>query len=273
MGEWINMIDYPTLKNTLVTLAQNYIFPKITDGDMVIHFGDYYNNVKQAFYPLSSSLSGVSINVTSIWGDPDDLVVRLLDSNKNTIVSSTIDATVGWNKVVWNVNIVSKNKYYLEISNPGCSTLHHYELGGSTTAIHEDETYINDWSTTFTIRPMFYLNITNIIQTAYPGGSVPIDFYPKVVVDLSSKPLIFQRYLDPKTIEEMVSATYTIYSKYPSEIDFIARRLERALFRERMSITGVFNVMPGGISPITLYRENVYQRSVSFNLRQFLRIE
>ena len=264
------MIDYEWLKDTLTSIVRNYVYPRQLNYESSLTTSDY-PTLRQAFYPFSSSISNVKVYVKSVVGSPGNATVRLLDKDLNVKATAAKTLSTGWNTVsISKSNLVSKQLYYIEIKHGG-NSINHYVLGASTVKVYSNTLYTP--SSTLNVNLAFEVDIGDKVYKVFPGRELGIEDYPVVVCDLSSRPRVYQRYMDPKTVEEVVTASFNIYSRYPSEIDKIARLVERGIFRERRNISDVFLVSPGALGPITRMRENIFSRAITFNLRMFIKVE
>jgi len=264
------MIDYEWIKDTLSSIVKNYMYPRQLQHETSILTSEC-SVLRQAFYPFSSTISNVRVYVEDVVGSPGNATFRLLDKNLNVKDTATKTLTAGWNTVsISKENLVSKQIYYFEIRHDGDSS-NYYALGASTNPVYDNTLYTD--TSTLSVNLAFDVDIGEKVYKVFPGRELGIEDYPVVVCDLSARPRVYQRYMDPKTLEEIITVSFNIYSRYPSEIDKIARLVERGIFRERRNISDVFLVSPGALGPITRMRENIFSRAITFNLRMFVRVE
>mgnify|MGYP000076504128 CR=1 FL=1 len=263
------MIEYENIKDTLITVVSDYFYPRQLQYDNSISTLEY-NTITQSFYPFSTTISSVTVYVKDKVGSPGNVTVQILDRNYNVKSSLSTELNEGWNTISVTVNnLISKHIHYLRIIHSGDSS-NYYVLGASTINKFEDTLYAD--SSTLNVKLSFSAGTGEKIRKVYSPKEFVLEDYPIVTCDITARPRVVQRYLDPKAIEQQIIVTFTIYSRYPDEIDIIARRIERGLFKERINISRSI-ISPAGIGPITRMRENIFSRAISFNLRMFTRIE
>jgi len=261
------MLDYTWLKDTLVSIAKDYIYPYSTLTDSSISTSEY-STIQQEFYPFSTTISDIEVYVKEVNGSPDKVTMSVL-RDSSVISENIVSLNVGWNTISINKdNIVTKKKHTLQIT-VSSNTVDYYVFGTSTNSpfywnLIADNNTLNS-------KLSFKIDIDDFIFKTYPGRELKLREYPVIVCDLTARPRINQPYLDVKVLEEILTVTFTIYSRYPDEIDILAKLLERGMFKKRRGITDIYIISPGPLSPIVRYRENVLSRAISFNIRMFVK--
>jgi len=261
------MLDYTWLKDTLISIARDYIYPYSTLTDSSVSTS-IYSTIQQEFYPFSTTISDIEIYVKEVNGSPDKATISIL-RNSSVVSKNTVSLDIGWNTISVNKdNIVTKKKHILQIT-VSSNTVNYYVLGASTNSPFYWNLIVDN--NTLNSKLSFKIDTNDFIFKTYPGRELKLSEYPVIVCDLTARPRINQPYLDTKVLEEILTVTFTIYSRYPDEIDTLAKLLERGMFKKRRDISDIYIVSPGPLSPIVRYRENVLSRAISFNIRMFVK--
>jgi len=267
------MIKYDELKTNMITLLNPYVAPTQPTYEGSVDTVSY-PSLKQSFIPFSTTISSVEIYVPTIIGSPDPVTASLLNSANATIITTSHTLSANWNVVsLYAGNLVTKDTHYLKIES-GHSTIAYAYLGTSTVNVSEDTLYVGAVAQTFNMA--FDINTpssSTIVHRSFPRIEPAIETYPIITVDITGRSKINQRWLDPKRLEESITASFNIYSRYPSEIDLITRRIEKGMFRERKNLTDVFLISPGATSAISRFRDNIFNRQVGFNLYMIIQVE
>jgi len=280
------MIDYGSIKVRIRNLLRDYIHPKQTLVDTTIPLSDGSINyeVAESFIPFSkqySSSTPYSLPVDLVCrrvGSPGgDLVVSLRTDfpNFTEITSKTISATViptsiGTVSATLNFDSMlgSKTRYWLHISHLATpSTVNYYEVGATTLDKYWSGDLIKreeggSWST-ISGDLAFNCRIKNFIYENYPHHALSPYNFPRIAVDIVSRPRVIQRVIDSRVAECYFMFQITVYSRYEDELDQLISLVDKSLFKERINIEDIIILNPGNLSQVTKVG-NVFARALNY---------
>jgi hypothetical protein len=268
------MIEYDELKSTIINVLNQYLTPRQEYHESSIDTYSYPSLV-QSFIPFSTTITSVDIYAPVIVNSPTPILFSILDHNNATITSTSSTLGAYWNNVAISTGFLStKNTHYLKIDS--AHTISAYvHLGTSTVNVSEDTLTISGIPQDFNLS--YRINTgssSQFVHRTYPRNETSIETsYPLITMDMTGRPRVNQRWLDPRRMEEILTVGFEIYSKYPSEIDILARRLEKGMFRERTHIGGIFLVSPDNSGPISRFRESIFVKQISFSLYMIVQVE
>jgi len=255
-----------------------------------VPFSTVYRENKQSF--------PVDIMVKKV-GEPDeDLLVKVYSNNSSgsfdvpnqaltgavgTIPAENIPSTFGTYTRTWidltkyaNHYLGSNTEYWLHISPKEIANLdesNYYVLQRDTIPSNfwfGDAVAYNDVSSTWeelngNLR--FKTSFPTWIYSDYPHVSLNLRAYPRIAVDVVSRPRVYTPWIGGDKLDYRVQVAVVIFARTAEEVSEILSYQDRILVKERHNLSNVVELLPVGISAITVPREGLYARSATYNAR------
>jgi len=285
--------DIEEVKTEIRDTIRDNIMPKNTFALEEFDLSDGTDNyeVAQSFIPYSSvlgthnSYSETISLVLKKYGSPTEGLSVYLESSSDDLPSgtsiavgsiapddvSTVSTTVGVTMSI-KETLGTKTEYWIRVvPNESASTVNYYSILRDTVDINYlrgsgySRTVSGTWST-FSKDIYFEFITPNWIFGNYPHQQLSLWSYPRVAVDVISRPRVIQRYINHKISEYRITSAITVYSRYPDETNKIISDIDKKLFRERINISGIQILNPGDITPIAPYRNKLFVRALRFEL-------
>ena len=255
-------MDYNSLKLSLLSLVRKHVYPggTVPSGSLTWNSG----TLSQNFYPFSSSVSAVELYVEEVVGSPGAVTLQLVDYSGTVKKSSTLSLSTGWNTFPCTLtDLVSKKPYSFRLTS-SLDSSNYYVLG--TSAEYYYGTLTLD-SSTLTSDLCFRVNVGEFLYPAYPYLLLQDKHYPLVVLDISGRPRVIRRYFSPEILDEQLTFTFYVYSRYPDEIDELVEGIDYAVLKESHNLQGVLWITHGPTSALSRWRDNYFVRSVTYTAR------
>jgi len=287
-------LDLNELKTTIRDKLREYMMPKNTYALEEYALSDGTSNfeIAQSFIPYSTALgtlnsySGSISLVLKKYGSPILGLSVYLESSSNdepsgsSISVGTIPpASIGTSATTYDVGMTiretlgTRTEYWIRIV-PNCtiSDINYY-------SIYRDTIDTNYWRGTSNTRDVggtwdvtnkdlyFEFRIPNYIWGNYPHERLSLFNYPRIAIDIISRPITERKWLDHRLSKYHLSSAITVYSRYPDELDDLISDADIVLFRKRIELTNIQIADPGQITPVVPYRNKLFVRSIRYNLK------
>lgn len=290
--------DIKTFKETIRDTLRVCLHPICLHGTIEVKLSDTVNyEIAQSFIPFSKCYSTivpykytipVSLKIKRD-GTPDSGLIVSIQTNSSdvpsgsTVSSSSIPvSSISTDLDIISTNIVlntdtkdlgSKTRYWMVITPKNtASTINYFSI-----ARHDiDSRYLigsaskrtigSSWSTLATDL-YFDIDIPDWIYTNYPHDRLKLFFYPRICVDIVSRPRIEHKYVDRRLAMYHLTCAITIYSRYPDEISKILSYVDRILWKERTNLENIEICNPGNFTDIIPVRERLFSQVVSYDLK------
>jgi hypothetical protein len=251
-----------SVKYTFMDAIRDYTYPQQTLAPSSISL----NTVGVIVQPLnifSQSISGYGVYVSEKIGIPGQLTLTLKNGDA-TVNTSAINATVGWNVIPYaNADLISSRASSLVISG-SVNAGNDYLIGKDAV----DKYFFNGTLNTFAVA--FTIGVNNFVYKVYPESEIDAGRLPVIVVDIVGRPKIQDKYLTGDYAWYYVNVQAQIYSKLTQETDKLAYAMDRGIFRDRRNFADSYYVTPGVLSEITPVRPEVYNRNITWTIRQLI---
>lgn len=276
----MSYLDIYGLKKDIVNIFRKHLYPRQT---ITADFYDATLDAKyaQQFIPFSTSMNSISVYCNTVGTNLSDLTISIQTDQNNSpsgfkegeVVFSPSEITNDqWDTKRKDIDLVSKNKYWLVFETSGTST-DYYRIGRDNTRTRYQEgiskRYISSWNT-IPYDLSFKIDIDHWIYPHYPSDTVSQIDMPRLAVDVYDRSTA-ERYCDSSIALADIKVIVVGYSQYSDELDKIFSYGERGLFKDRTSLSNVDLITPLNINPLDRIREKLYSRSVNYNLRKKLK--
>ncbi len=284
--------DLESIKASIRDTLRAYLYPQCLYDSEEHTLSTTLNviEVAQSFKPYSkfyrnitpySNTVPVTIKLKKIGTPDDDIVVSLQSSSNNVPSGSTLGAyTISASDVSSTLDTISASipitsmlgsntEYWIVVSplnTPSTTDCYvigkdsvdsHYWIG---TSLYRESG--DSWSN-LNVDLYFDVDTPNWIYTSYPRADLSLNSYPRIAVDVIGR-RVNQRWIDRRLSEYWLEILVMVYSRYPSELDDIVSYVDRALFKERVNISGIKRVDSSVISPISSVRNILYARGIRY---------
>ena len=288
-------LDLETIKNSIRDTLRDNIMPSCTFALEEYLMSDGVDNkeISQSFIPYSTMLGTLRNYTSSIslvlkkTGAPSAGISLYLESDSNGEPSGTslgsasiapasvgtVATTISTPMTISNT-LGTKTQYWLRVvPNSTASSTDLYSIYRDTVDTHywrgssSTRDVGGSWGET-TQDVYFDVKTPNWIWGNYPHLQLSLWSYPRVAVDFIGRPKSEQKWLDHRLSVYHITAAITVYSRYADETDDIISNIDNAIFRKRVDISGVKLAQPGEITPLAMYREKLYTKSIRFNIQK-----
>jgi len=289
--------DINSFKITLRDTLRTYLYPQCQYGTVDVNIPPSYK-IAQSFIPFSQFYQkvvpyrytiSIDVKVKRIGTIDSGLAINIRSDSNNipstTALSGVVGNTIPANsispsystittKLILKPNkyndlpIGSKSKYWLELS-PLNST------GTIVVARHTEDKYLpgivkvydgTSWSQ-YQGDMYFKLGVKNWIYTNYPREDLSLYNYPRIAIDIIDVPRVEQRYIYSGIMYYYITSAVIIYSRYPDELETIASYVDRALFKERTSLSNIILLTPTRKTNVIPVREKLFSKSLFYELK------
>lgn len=288
------------IKNTIRDELRDHLYSRCLYGDIeapmsTLSAGSTINiSYAESITPYSKCYSkarpySYTIPVTfkaRKYGSPDGGIVVSLQSDStgipsgSTLASSSIPPdsipssldTVSTSLVITSM-LGSKTSYWLVFEPKNtASTISYYTIARDSVDTHYlvGSAYSREdggtWSP-LNVDLYFNLQVKGWIYSEYPRENLSLHNYPRIAVDILGRPRVSSRWIDRSYSEYVLQVAVVIYSLYQDELDDLASLVDRALFSSRTSLSGIYILDPGDITPIAVVDENKLSRAIRYTVK------
>jgi hypothetical protein len=258
------ILDLNQLKTNTMNSLRTYLYPRQTSVSSSISLYTE-GTINQAFYPFSTSFSTGLVYLSSKVGTPGPVTIDIL-SKSNTITSSTVSLSTGWNTLSLNQgDIVSRNIHTLSVHG-GVDASNDYKLGTGSSISYFYGTLSTGGILAFSI------GVNDFVFKEYPMSStMKMNSLPLIAIDITSRPSVRDKYISGDMMIEDIEVNMEVYSRYTDEVDRLCYGIERGLVLNRKNFgTDIFKVSPVILRPLSFISPEIFFREVSFYYRIFI---
>jgi len=284
--------DLNNLKTIIRDTLRVYLNPNnlVQDTDVALSDNISVYSLSQSFIPYSKCYSTTSPYRYTIdasimlkrTGTPDgDLIVSLQSSTSGypsgvTISSYTIDvADVNTTFDVHSVSLkltsmLGSDTEYQYVITPAssASTINFYTTTKNSTATYMVGNLYKyngtSWSSE-TGSMYFDVNTPQWIYQNSPRDDINRYSFRRLAIELTSR-TSEQRWINTEFADYTVDCNVVCYSNYPEELDEILSYVDRAIFKERTKFTNVRRIDPGNMTPVSVIRQNLFTRAITYRM-------
>jgi len=291
--------DLEYFKNIIRDTLRLYLYPEDISSSCTLETTlSIYNgtntinlDIAQSFVPFSTlyqrkNQTQYTLPITlkfKRYGNPDNgiQVSIVKDSNNvpssNTLSSSSISVS-SINTITTSVTLNmtfssllnSNSKYWIKIEPLNTeSTINYFSILTDTTSnnywMGEAKTLHPNGNWTSIGKDIYFdCSISHWIYSDYPYEEISIYKFPRIAIDFVGRPRVEQRWIDHRLSMYYLTCNIIVYSRYRDELDDIVSYIDRALFKERINFDIFRIINPGNISPVSIIREGLFSKVISF---------
>lgn len=237
-------LDFTTVKEYIRDRIKDYVYPYSTSYSSSL---DASSTINQPFIPFSSKIDAISI-YSHTTGEG---TIKLLSAG-STLYSTISTFSTGWNTFSTSLTgRVSKRACTLSVSGA-------VQLGAGSASY-----YYGTVDSSYNLA--FSISVPDFVHTAYPiAKSYSYSSLPIVVVDISSRPAIADKYLSPPLLIESLDIAINVYSRYPDEIDLLCSGIENGFvsLRRSLPVSNWIYLAPYRIGDLSFISPDIYYRDI-----------
>ena len=259
------LLDIDDLKKQFMESIRTYVYPQQTvHTDTISLLGE--GTIDQKFYPFSTTIDNCLLYIDSTIGAPGYVTLDVL-SRGSTVKRSSISPTTGWNTFsIGKEDIVSRNIHTLRIYG-GVSAGNDCYIGIGNNSSYFYGTLSCDSITAFSI------GINNHVEKIYPSiGEVNLDSLPLIVVDITSRPRVRERYITGDMVIQNLNLRIEVYGRYTDEVDKLCYGIERGLFLNRKTFydSDITLLTPSVMGPLSFISPEIFFRDINLDIEAYI---
>ncbi len=206
---------------------------------------------------------------------------QILSGSETTIPSATVPSTFGTYTRAWinleNItnNYLGSNTEYCIVFRPDPKETMNPVNAFNYYVFQRDTIDMNYWFGTATGGTVtspstwdifggnlnFSMSLPTWIYPNYPRVDLDIWSYPRLAIDIIGKPRVLTPWLSHKLAKYEMNLAVVVYSRYTDELSDILAYQDRILFKERINIPSIIELIPGNFSPASIPRQNLFART------------
>jgi hypothetical protein len=250
------------IKNMFKDSIRTYVYPQQLLYPSSISLFSNSGTITQSFFLFSTSFNSYGIYISDIIGSPSPLTIDFM-SGATTINSDTITGEIGWNFISTVKTDINSGRASSLVIRSGVDVSNDYFIGKDTSS-----SYFYNGSNIFATA--FSIGINDFVYNVFPIEVIDDNRLPVVVVDITGRPSVVDRYLSGDYAWHNFTLKAEIYGKTPAEVDRITSGIDRGLFKNRRTFSNVRLITNGNISDIGIVRPNLFTRNMTWIIKQLI---
>jgi len=255
--------DLWKIQTTFMNSIRAYVYPEQVHYQSVISMFTRGGTITQEFYPFSTSINAYGVYVTSVLGSPGPMTISCI-CGSNTMNSGTVAGTVGWNIINCSCEDIVSSRYSSLVVEASVNADNNYNLGGDP----NNDYFFNGSASTIPIA--FTVGVKDFVYRAYNDELIKQNNLPVIVVDVTGRPRVRDRYLSGDYTWLDITVRADVYGKHSNEVDKLIYGADRGTYKNRKSFDEIYYVTPSVISQKDYVRPEVLHRSVSWVAKQLI---